>query len=244
MRFPVSDGHCDYLYGMVNHGYYFDLPRKRQNIAAERLRAGNVRLQFSVAWTDMSLRIPPLQQCLTMIDAYDCLLADHPMMRPLCRMACEPDETGFTIDTVLTVEGSEAIEGSLAILRTLYRLGVRAMTLTWNDNNELAGAALARGNKGLTPLGCEVVEEMNRIGMALDVSHLSDRGIDEVLRRSTQPVFASHSNARAVLDSPRSLTDAQIRAIARQGGTIGVNFYHKQLTHPSTACLADIVCQI
>ena len=243
MRFAVSDGHCDFLYGMVNHGYDLDQPRRQQNIAFERLRAGNVRLQFFAAWTDMALRIPPLQQCLAMIDAYDQMLSQHALLRPLSRQT-PPDGAGEAIDTVLTVEGGEAIEGSLAVLRTLYRLGVRAMTLTWNDNNELAGAALARGNKGLTPLGCEVVAEMDRIGMALDVSHLSDRGIEDALRLSTRPVFASHSNARAVFPSPRSLTDAQIRAIARQGGTIGVNFYHKQLTSHSAACLADIVRQV
>lgn len=243
MRFAVSDGHCDFLYSAVNHGYDFDCPRRQQNIAAERLLAGNVRLQFFAAWTDMSLRIPPLQQCLAMIDAYDQMLSRHAFLRPLSRTT-QPGGQDQVIDTVLTVEGGEAIEGSLAVLRTLYRLGVRAMTLTWNDNNELAGAALARGNKGLTPLGCEVIAEMGRIGMALDLSHLSDRGVEDALRLSTRPVFASHSNARAVFPSPRSLTDAQIRAIAQQGGTIGVNFYHKQLTSHSAACLADIVRQI
>lgn len=243
MLIPVADGHCDFLYGMVNEGYDFGAPRKRQNIAAARLREGNVRLQFFAAWIDMSLRIPPLQQCLSLIDAYYAMIDAHPQLRPL-RADSRDLEEDDTVFTVLTIEGGEAIEGSLAVLRMLYRLGVRAMTLTWNSNNELAGAALARGNRGLTPLGCEVVAEMNRIGMALDVSHLSDRGIEDALRLSTRPVFASHSNARAVFDSPRSLSDAQIRAIAERGGTVGVNFYHKQLTHRNTACIADIVRQI
>lgn len=240
---PIADGHCDFLFGMANDGYDFCAPKPRQNIAAARLREGNVRLQFFAAWIDMTLRTPPLQQCLAMIDAYYSMLDQHPDLCPLQRTSPNvPD--GNTIHTVLAIEGGEAIEGSLAVLRVLYRLGVRAMTLTWNANNELAGAALARGNKGLTSLGCDVVAEMGKLGMAVDVSHLSDRGIDDVLRLSTRPLFASHSNARAVFDSPRSLCDAHIRAIAAQGGTIGVNFYNKQLTSRSTACISDILRQI
>lgn len=244
MKYPIADGHCDYLYGAVNDGYDLDYPQGRQNIATERLRAGNVRIQFFAAWIDMSRRIPPLQQCLSMIDNYHDMLDSHTFLEPLTAASTVFSDNNKSIYSVLTVEGGEAIEGSLAILRVLYRLGVRAMTLTWNSNNELAGAAMARGNKGLTPLGREVVAEMNRLGIALDVSHLSDRGIDDVLRLSSRPIFASHSNARHVFDSPRSLTDAQIRAIAKQGGTIGVNFYNHQLTHKPVACIADIVRHI
>lgn len=241
--FQIADGHCDFLYGAANEGYNLDAPKKRQNITAAHLLDGGVRLQFFAAWIDMSLHIPPLQQCLAMIDAYYEMHDQHPWLLPLTPSARMNNDTG-KVFTVLTVEGGEAIEGSLAVLRVLHRLGVRAMSLTWNDNNELAGAALARGNHGLTPLGCEVVAEMNRIGMAIDVSHLSDAGIDDVLRLSTRPVFASHSNARAVFPSPRSLSDEHIRAIAACGGTVGVNFYNKQLTRNVNACIDDIVRQI
>lgn len=239
--FPVADGHCDFLYGAVNGGYDLDAPAARQSISAAGLREGGVALQFFAAWTDTSLRIPPLQQCLAMIDAYHTMLERHPWLRPLRR----GEEAGEgCVQAVLAIEGGEAIEGSLAVLRMLYRLGVRAMALTWNANNELSGAALGRGNRGLTPLGCEVVAEMGRIGMAVDVSHLSDAGIDDVLRLSSRPPFASHSNARAVFDSPRSLRDEHIRAIAAAGGTIGVNFYNKQLTRRPVACVDDVVRQI
>lgn len=242
---PVADGHCDFLYGVVNHGYDFERPHlSQQNIARDRLKQGNVKMQFFAAWTDMALRLPPLQQCLAMIDAYYAMHQAYPCLRPLTKNAQTDPQEQDVIDTVLTIEGGEAIEGSLSVLRMLHRLGVRAMALTWNSNNELSGAALGRGNKGLSSLGVEVVEEMGRIGMAVDVSHLSDRGIDEVLHISTRPVFASHSNCREVYASPRSLTDEQIRAIAAQGGTIGINFYHKQLTSHPHAEIADIVAQL
>jgi len=145
---------------------------------------------------------------------------------------------------VLTVEGGEAVDGSMAILRVLYRLGVRAMTLTWNENNELAGAAMGRGNKGLSSIGRDIIDEMCALGMGIDVSHLSDKGIEQVLARATRPVFASHSNARGVHDHPRSLSDELIREIAKQGGTVGINFYYQQLTKNSEATIDDIVRHI
>ncbi|MEZ4508744.1 MAG: membrane dipeptidase, partial [Eubacteriales bacterium] len=93
-------------------------------------------------------------------------------------------------------------------------------------------------------IGLDIVDEMCALGMALDVSHLSDKGIEQVLSRATRPVFASHSNARGVHNHPRSLSDELIREIARQGGTIGVNFYYQQLTRHPEACINDIVRHI
>ncbi len=238
--YPVADGHCDYLYGVVNERYAFDKPVGRQNLTLERLREGHVALQFFAAWIDMAQKMPPLQQCLSMIDAY------HSMHK------CYKNELiplhadfvpGDRIATVLTIEGGEAIEGSLAVLRMFYRLGVRAMALTWNFNNELAGAAMQSQKKGLTSLGKDVVKEMCELGMAVDISHLSDASIDDVLKVADRPPFASHSNARVAFESPRSLTDEHIAEIARRGGVVGINFYDKQLTANERACIRDMVAQ-
>lgn len=240
-QYYVADGHCDFLFGAVQYGYEIGKHKGGQSITLPRMQAGNVALQLFAAWIDTSFRTPPLQQCIAMIDAYHRMLEQNDCLVPLTR---DFQPGNGKIATLLTVEGGEATEGSLAVLRVLYDLGVRAMMLTWNENNELAGAALAKGNKGLSSLGLEIIDEMNRIGMAIDVSHLSDRGIDDVLARSKQPIFASHSNARDVFSSPRSLTDTQIRAIAEQGGVIGVNFYHKQLTSKRLASIDNIVAHI
>ncbi len=241
MLFPIADGHCDYLYGAVQNGYQMNKRRRGQSMALEDMRAGHVALQFFACWIDTTLRTPPLHQCLAMIDAYETMLENHPEFVPLTR---EYSPESGQIATVLTIEGGEAVDGSMAVLRMLYRLGVRAMTLTWNESNELAGAAMARNPKGLTPIGKDMVDEMCRIGIAIDVSHLSDRGIDDVLTRATRPIFASHSNARTVHSNPRSLTDAHIRAIAESGGTVGINFYHEQLCPGKRACIDDIVRHI
>lgn len=239
--FPVADGHCDFLYGAVQSGYDLIKPKREQTIRLEDMMSGGVALQFFACWTDTTLKTQPLHQCIAMIDAYYRTLAAHPELVPLTQDYTP--ESG-KISTVLSVEGAEAVDGSMAVLRVLYRLGVRAMTLTWNENNELAGAALDRGNKGLTAIGRDIIDEMCNIGMAIDVSHLSDHGIEQVLARATRPVFASHSNAKSIHNNPRSLNDDLIRKIAAQGGTVGVNFYYLHLSERNDACIDDIVRHI
>ncbi len=242
MNIPVADAHCDFLYSMWQNGYGIETCHEGQAIYLPHMIEGGVALQFFAAWMDRSLRTPYVQQCMGMIDAYYRMLeANNASLEPLTP-SFVPGQG--KIAAVLTIEGGEAIEGSLAVLRMFKRLGVCAMTLTWNYNNELAGAATARGNKGLTILGREVVEEMERIHMAVDLAHLSDAGIDDVLSITKAPVFASHSNAREAFYSPRSLQDAHIQEIARRGGVIGVNFFHKQLTNRGSARITDIVTQI
>lgn len=238
---PVADAHCDFLYNAVQYAHDIGSGTTGQAIALPYMQKGNVALQFFAAWMDTGLRMPCLQQCVMMIDAYKRMLERYAdVLTPLTKTFVPGQGK---IATVLTVEGGEAIEGSLSVLRILYELGVRAMTLTWNENNELAGAAVKK-RKGLTELGREVIEEMCRIGMAIDVSHLSDASLDDVLQIATRPIFASHSNARALCNSPRALQDAHITAIAQQHGVIGVNFYYRQLTKENTASIADIVRHI
>jgi membrane dipeptidase len=129
------------------------------------------------------------------------------------------------IAALLSIEGGEALDGRIELLRIFYRLGVRLMTLTWSLRNELAdGAFEGRTGGGLTRFGVEVVEEMDRLGMVVDVSHLSEAGFWDVMKVSERPIIASHSNSKALCSHPRNLTDEQAKAIAEKGGVIGVNF--------------------
>lgn len=137
------------------------------------------------------------------------------------------------INAFLTVEGGGAVEGSIEKLEALYRRGVRMMTLTWNKDNELGASNFSydrskrEKEKGLTPFGQIAVEEMNRLGMLIDVSHGSDRLVADVAAvcmRANKPFLASHSGAAAVQDRPRNLEDEQIRLIARAGGVVGLDF--------------------
>jgi membrane dipeptidase len=130
------------------------------------------------------------------------------------------------IACLMGIEGGHAIEDSLATLREFYRLGVRYMTLTWNNTNNWADAG--RGQKrhnGLSDFGREVVTEMNRMGMLVDVSHVSDETMSDALDISKAPIIASHSSARALSNVPRNIPDDLLKRIAKNGGVVQVNFY-------------------
>ena len=129
---------------------------------------------------------------------------------------------------LIGVEGGHAIEGSIEKLRALHRAGVRYMTLTWNNGNPWAGAAAGTNNTrtgGLTAQGRDIVREMNRLGILVDISHVSDSTFWDAIRASTKPVIASHSSARSINVHRRNMSDDMLRAVAANGGVVNVNFY-------------------
>lgn len=145
------------------------------------------------------------------------------------------NERAGKLSAFLTIEGGEALEGSLDKLAYFYAQGVRMLTLTWNHPNEI-GYPNFRGEQlwrmpdcenGLTEFGLQVVEEMEHLGMIVDVSHLSDKGFYDVLNQSKNPFVASHSNSRKVCPHVRNLTDDMIRQLAKRGGVIGLNYHSK-----------------
>src|SRR4029079_10906117 len=151
------------------------------------------------------------------------------------------------IAILIGVEGGHAIEGSLDRLRDLHARGARYLTLTWNNGNAWAGSSIGEGNTrtgGLTPVGRDVVREMNRIGMLVDLSHVSDSTFYDAIAVSTAPVIASHSSARALSDFPRNLSDEQLRAISRNGGAVNVNFYSRYLDPEYRARAEAVEAQI
>lgn len=239
--FPVADAHCDFLYYMVQNGYDIRTLQGRQSMQLDSMQKGGVKLQFFACWIDMNLSVSPLQQCLSMIAAYHRMLDEN--TADMVRLT-EAEAGDDRIQTVLTIEGGEAMEGRLENLAIFRRLGVRAMTLTWNSKNDLAYPATGKRNLGLTQLGKETVDEMCKIGIAVDVAHLSDTGIDTVLSRATRPIFASHSNARTLINNRRAILDEHVRAIAAKGGLCCVNFYPAQLTSEAKASIEDIVRHI
>ena len=240
-KIPVADAHCDFLYYMTQNKWSINTPTGNQAVALPYIEKGGGKLIFFAAWVDMEMRRDCLQQALDMFDSYYRMTEENEVFVPLTK---DFTPEGDKIATVLTVEGGEALNGNLSNVRLFHRLGVRAMTLTWNYSNELASPAMRRANKGLTEKGMEVIREMNRVGIALDVSHLSDAGIDEALELSERPIFASHSNSRAVFDHKRSLKDEHIRAIAAQGGVVGVNYYPGHLTKDDVPSVKNIAGHI
>ncbi|MBN2334332.1 dipeptidase [Candidatus Bathyarchaeota archaeon] len=128
------------------------------------------------------------------------------------------------IAAVITVEGGEPLEGSIEALRTIYRLGVRSLTLTHFPRNELGDGSGADSGSHLTEFGGEVVSEMNRLGMLVDISHLNETGFWDVIERSSDPVIATHSNCKALCSHHRNLKDDQIKALAEKGGVMNLSF--------------------
>lgn len=199
-----------------------------------RLVESGITGQFFSAWVDApyARRQPDAsyERALEYVDSIRAFVARHPD-----RLAFATSADGIRrakreakIAALVGVEGGHAIEASLDNLRELHRRGVRYLTLTWNNGNQWAGSSIGvEGTRtgGLTDFGREVVREMNRLGMLVDLSHVSEPTFFDAIAASSVPVIASHSSARAIHDHPRNLTDAQLRAIARNGGVVNVNFY-------------------
>jgi membrane dipeptidase len=148
------------------------------------------------------------------------------------------------IAIVICLEGGAPLEQEISYLRNFYRLGLRCLGLTHDVRNEIGDGVRERSAGGLTHFGVNVVEECNRLGIVVDVSHLSDRGTEDVLALSSQPIIASHSNARGLCPHPRNLTDELIRAIAKKGGVIGFHALDAFISPDPDPTLEDLLRHI
>ncbi len=229
--FPAVDTHADSL-GAVLAGERslaaVDVPPRGQ-ADIPRLQAVGVTLQFFSCWVESRYKPEQaLPRLLQYIDAFYSAVAADTRVVPvtgadsLARVESSEDPR---VGAALSVEGAEALGAEPAILRVLWRLGVRLLSLTWNQRNALAdGAGEDPGGGGLSRAGRAMVQEMNRLHMVVDVSHLAAQGFWDVMDVSAAAPIASHSNCRALAAHPRNLSDAQIRALAGRGGVQGITF--------------------
>jgi membrane dipeptidase len=246
----VIDGHCDSIGDQLEHDRWLGDRSDRGHIDLPRLREGGVDVQFFACYVPKPYqRHGAATHALERLDQLHLLAEALPDQFVLAR--CTDDilraKAEGKIAGVAGLEGAEALDASIGVLRQFHRLGLRNLGLAWNNRNAACdGVAESRTNGGLTEFGVQVVEECNRLGIILDVSHLSPAGIADVLAVSQQPIIASHSNARALCDHRRNLTDAQIEAIAAGGGVIGVTFVDAFLNNqnPKVASLNDIIANI
>ena len=201
-----------------------------------RLVESGITAVWLSAWVDAPYaRTTPdssFERAMLYVDSIRAFASRHPGRLLLATTAADVERAKAEgrVALLVGVEGGHAIESSLENLRALYGRGARYLTLTWNNGTEWAGSSVgADGTRtgGLTDFGREVVREMNRLGMLVDVSHVSEQTFFDVLTTSTRPVIASHSSARALNDHPRNLTDEQLRAIAAAGGVVNVNFFSR-----------------
>lgn len=185
----------------------------------------------------------PLKRALKLIDALHLESEESRNMISLATSAEDIEKAKIEekIALMLSLEGGKPFENDLSLLRTFYRLGVRIVQLTWNFRNLLGDSAVERSNAGLTNLGVEAVEAMNKLGIVIDVSHLSEAGFWDILETSKDPVVASHSNARSLADHPRNLSDEQIKALAEGGGVMGMNAYRDFVSVGSNPTLQHLL---
>ena len=237
----VADMHCDTIAEIFyanKEGKECSLLKNHLHLDLEKMKKGDYLLQNFAMFVDIKKYENPLEHCLELIDSFYNQLEIN---KDKIAIALNYDdiiknEAAGKLSAFLTIEEGGVAKGNLANLRNFYRLGVRMLTLTWNYENgigypnfeyikgEVPNFKSPNTTHGLTDFGIEFVHEMERLGMIIDVSHLSDAGFYQVLENTRKPFVASHSNARAKCNHVRNLTDDMIRKLGERGCVIGMNY--------------------
>jgi membrane dipeptidase len=230
----VIDTHADTPQRFVDEAWNFTDVLGPGHLNLETARRGNLAAEFFAIWPEPSAwKGRFAHRTLSLIDGVLEQVRQHPDELALCTSPGDilASRAAGKFAVLMGIEGGHAIENSLGLLRVYYALGVRYMTLTWANSNDWADSSgdlddpAVPHHNGLTDFGREVIAEMNRLGMMIDVSHASDKTFTDVLATTRAPVIASHSAARALTNSARNLTDEQLRALAANGGVCMINFY-------------------
>jgi membrane dipeptidase len=229
-RAVLIDLHDDTTQMIVDEGYNLAEKHDFGQVDIPRMRAGHVSGLFMSIWTDPDRYTPTeaVRRALEEIDAVRRETARHPADLELATTADQilAARKRGNIAILMGVEGGQAIDSDLSILRTFFELGARYMTLTHTNHTPWADtSSKPPEHNGLTDFGKQVVREMNRLGMMVDISHVSDKTFFDVLETSSAPVIASHSSSRARGRAPRNMTDDMLRALAAKGGVVHINYY-------------------
>jgi membrane dipeptidase len=225
----VVDTHADTTQRLVFESFDLGARHADGSVDIPRLRDGGVSAIFLAVWMPGSVRgADAVRRALDQIEAVRRHAELHPNDLVLARTAEDIRRARATgrIALLMGIEGGHMIDSDLGVLQKYASLGARYMTLTHAVNTEWADASTDKPvHKGLSDFGKQAIGEMNRLGMAVDVSHVSDKAFNDALSTSRAPVFASHSCCRALCNSPRNLSDTMIRALAAQDGVLQINFH-------------------
>jgi membrane dipeptidase len=232
----VVDTHADTPQRFLDEG--FDIgstdPHDIGHVSLEKARRGNLGAEFFSIWVEPETNQGHYaQHTFDLIDSVYEQAERHPdqMMMAFSATDIERAHREHKLAALMGIEGGHSIENDIHLLRDYYRLGVRYMTLSWSNTNEWADSSgdisdvKIQHHNGLTDFGKQVVLEMNRLGMMVDISHVADKTFFDTIAITKAPVIASHSSARALVNHPRDMTDDMLRAMAKNGGTVQVNFF-------------------
>jgi membrane dipeptidase len=233
----VIDTHADTPQRFLDDN--FDIgstdPKDVGHLSLDKARRGNLGAEFFSIWVDPSTNQGRFaKHTFDLIDSVYEQAARHPdrMMMAYSVADIERAHKEHKLAALMGIEGGHSIENDIHLLRDYYRLGVRYMTLSWSNTNEWADSSgdiddpKIEHHNGLTDFGKQVVLEMNRMGMMVDISHVADKTFWDAIATTKAPVIASHSSARALVDAPRNMTDDMLRAVAKNGGVVQVNFFN------------------
>jgi membrane dipeptidase len=232
----VIDTHADTPQRFLDENYDIGStdPKDPGHISLDKAKAGNLGAEFFSIWVEPETNQGHFaHHTLDLIDSVYEQAARHPdrMMMAFSVADIERAHHEHKLAALLGIEGGHSIENDIRLLRDYYRLGVRYMTLSWSNTNEFADSSGDIDNpkiehhNGLTEGGKQIVLEMNRLGMLVDISHVADKTFYDAIAVTKAPVIASHSSARALTNAPRNMTDDMLRAVAKNGGVVQVNFY-------------------
>jgi len=233
----VADTHADTPQRFLDEG--FDIgstdPKDKGHISLDKARRGNLDAEFFSIWVDPETNQGQFaKHTFDLIDSVYEQAARHPdrMTMAFSVADIERAHREHKLAACMGIEGGHSIENDIHLLRDYYRLGVRYMTLSWSNTNELADSsgdiddAKVQHHNGLTDFGKQVVLEMNRLGMMVDISHVADKTFWDAIATTKAPVIASHSSSRALTNAPRNMTDEMLQAVAKNGGVVQVNFFN------------------
>jgi membrane dipeptidase len=242
----VIDAHCDVLSKLLLEPRLdFTVDTSGLDVTLPRLKKSQVLLQWFAIWMPEKLEHPSFNDVLQCVDLFYSRIVNHPEIEvvrtggDIARIAAER-----RIGALLTLEGADALAGNLGHLRTLYKLGLRALGLTWNYANWAADGVMEPRQGGFTIKGRRLVKECDRLGILVDASHLTERGFWELCELTDRAFLASHSNAFHICEHPRNLKDDQIRELVRRGGMIGLNFFSTFLTDNKEATIDHLLAHV
>jgi len=225
----VIDTHDDTTQRLLDPKFDLSVRHPDGNIDIPRMKEGGLSAIFFSIWIPSKILGPEaVKKALDQIDAVRELVRKNPSDLILATSAVDIREAKkqHKIAVLMGVEGGHMMGNDLSVLRTFAALGVRYMTLTHMDNNEWADSSTDKpAHNGLTDFGKDVIREMNRLGIIVDISHVSDKTFADAIATSKAPVFASHSSCRALCVAPRNMTDDMIRDLAKNGGVIQINYH-------------------
>src|SRR5579871_5700345 len=232
----VVDTHADTPQRFLDEG--FDIgstdPKDIGHISLDKARHGNLGAEFFSIWVEPETNQGRYaKHTFDLIDSVYEQAARHPdrMMMAFSVADIERAHREHKVAALMGIEGGHSIENDMHLLHDYYRLGVRYMTLSWSNTNEWADSSgdvndpKVEHHNGLTDFGKQVVQEMNRLGMMVDISHVADKTFWDAIATTKAPVIASHSSCRALVNAPRNMTDDMLRAVAKNGGVVDVNFF-------------------